>query len=252
MCRFRQCRGGSLPPRRPARSRARRRRGDPPLLAPLTSRATLRPAAKGLACYPRRCCRLFGPRSPPHPLPVCSPVCSRTPRRMYGRLPHARPAPPGQRQPRLQSPTVIGAGASALVSRTALAVVRRVALPLAPLEATLRPEAEAGSWGAGTRVAAWPPGAANAAVASARAAAAPAPVGASAAAAAAVAVVASAVAAAVAASVRAELAASASAAVVAAPAAAAPMGEGAAASAAGSVATYAAAAAARATAVSGA
>ena len=244
MCRFRQCRGGSLPPRRPARSRARRRRGDPPLLAPLTSRATLRPAAKGLACYPRRCCRLFGPRSPPHPLPVCSPVCSRTPRRMYGRLPHARPAPPGQRQPRLQSPTVIGAGASALVSRTALAVVRRVALPLAPLEATLRPEAEAGSWGAGTRVAAWPPGAANAAVASALAAAAPAPVGASAAAAAAVAVVASAAAA--------EPAASASAAAVAAPAAAAPMGEGAAASAAGSVATYAAAAAARATAVSGA
>ena len=244
MCRFRQCRGGSLPPRRPARSRARRRRGDPPLLAPLTSRATLRPAAKGLACYPRRCCRLFGPRSPPHPLPVCSPVCSRTPRRMYGRLPHARPAPPGQRQPRLQSPTVIGAGASALVSRTALAVVRRVALPLAPLEATLRPEAEAGSWGAGTRVAAWPPGAANAAVASALAAAAPAPVGASAAAAAAVAVVASAAAA--------EPAASASAAAVAAPAAAAPMGEGAAASAAGSVATCAAAAAAKAIAVSGA
>ena len=244
MCRFRQCRGGSLPPRRPARSRARRRRGDPPLLAPLTSRATLRPAAKDLACYPCRCCRLFGPRSPPHPLPVCSPVCSRTPQRMYGRLPHARPAPPGQRQPRLQSPTVIGAGASALVSRTALAVVCRVALPLAPLEATLRPEAEAGSWGAGTRVAAWPPGAANAAVASGLAAAAPAPVGASAAAAAAVAVVASAAAA--------EPAASASAAAVAAPAAAAPMGEGAAASAAGSVATYAAAAAARATAVSGA
>eukprot|EP00964_Phaeocystis_antarctica_P153080 scaffold121189_cov30-Phaeocystis_antarctica.AAC.1 len=87
---------------------------------------------------------------------------------MYGRPPHLRPAPPSQRQPRLQSPTVIGAGASALVPRAALAVARRVAPPLAPLEATLRPEVpKAGSWGVGTRVAAWPPGAANAAVASA-------------------------------------------------------------------------------------